>query len=31
VAIAKLAKISWLSVIFGDDEAECGVLRYHKR
>jgi hypothetical protein len=30
-ALTKLAKITWLIVIFGDDEAECGISRYHKR
>jgi hypothetical protein len=29
--IPNLAKISGLIVSFGDDEAECGVSRYHER
>ena len=29
--IAALVTTSWLIVIFGDDEAECGISRYHKR
>lgn len=30
-SVPNLVIISWLAVIFGDDEAECGISRYYKR